>query len=224
MTTARYPNEDALREGLAIYRDEMSEFVARVLRRKQGAQLAQTVSNSLTDRQQQSFDDNMRENGGNVARSIEVGFIPNLVDRNWSDLFRHQFAKATTARNRLRTIRDIRNDLSHDTSSQDMTADEAETRLYIISEALESINRPDQAREVLEIRARVRDAGQTQPTQPTLVPSPEPEHRNGNGNGHTLKPWRETMRPKEDVAEGSFIEADFAADLQQVFDGTAPAM
>ena len=222
MTTAQYPNEDALRKGLAIYRDEMSEFVTRALRQKQGSRLEQTIAGSLADPQRQSFDDNMRDNGNNVPRSIEIGFIPNLVERNWSDLFQHQFAKATTARNRLRTIRDIRNDLSHNTSGHDITADEAETRLYIISEALESINRPDQAKQVMEIRSRVRDVGQTPSNQPALPLSPEPEQH--NGNGHPLKPWREAMRPKEDVAEGSFIEADFAADLQQVLNGTAPAM
>ena len=222
MTTAQYPNEDALRKGLAIYRDEMSELVARVLRQKTGSRLEQTVANSLTDQQRQNFDDNMQKNDSNVPRSIEIGYIPNLVEKNWSDLFQRQFANATTVRNRLRTIRDIRNDLSHDTSGQDITADEAETRLYIISEALESINRPDQAKEVMEIRSRIRDAEQLQPTQTPLVTRPEPEHR--NGNGRPLKPWRNAMRPKEDVAQGSFIEADFAADLQQVFDGTAPAM
>ena len=37
MTTAQYPNQDALRKGLSIYRDEMSEFVARVLRQKTGS-------------------------------------------------------------------------------------------------------------------------------------------------------------------------------------------
>ena len=73
MTTAQYPNEDALRKGLAIYRDEMSEFVARVMRQKPGSSLDQTIGNSLTDRQRQDFVDNMRENDGNVPRSIESG-------------------------------------------------------------------------------------------------------------------------------------------------------
>ena len=223
MTTAQYPNEDALRKGLAIYRDEMSEFVARVMRQKPGSSLDQTIANSLTDRQRQDFVDNMRENDGNVPRSIEIGFIPNLVEKNWNDLFHNHFAKATTARNRLRTIRDFRNDLAHDTSGKDIIPDEAETRLYVIGEALDSINCPEQAEEVMEIRSRIRNSEQPQPTQPALLPSPEPEHRNGAA-GPTLKPWRHVMRPKGDVAEGSFVEADFAADLQQVVDGTAPAM
>jgi predicted AAA+ superfamily ATPase len=39
----------------------------------------------------------------------------------------------------------------------------------------------------------------------------------------TLKPWREIITPHEDVLEGSFREASFAADLTQVVSGVAPA-
>ena len=95
----------------------------------------------------------MRKNGGDVPRSIEVGFIPNLVERNWSDLFQHQFAKAHTIRTILRTIRDIGND----TGGQDIPAEKAEANLYFISEALARINCPDQAQEVLNIRSRIRN-------------------------------------------------------------------
>ena len=223
MTTAQFPNADALRKGLAIYRDEMSTFIVRILRQKQGSQLDQTVANSLADRQRQDFTDSLRENGGNVDQSIEIGFIPNLVERNWSDLFQHQFAKAATTRNILRTVRDIRNDLSHDTSGQDIPADKAEANLYFISEALTRINRPTSAQEVLDIRSQIRGPAPSQQSQMDLSAPPldsEQEHR----NGHPLKPWRDVMRPKEDVAEGSFLEADFAADIQEVVLGTAPAM
>ena len=195
MTAAQYPNADALREGLDIYRDEMSEFVARVLRQKPGSRLDQTVANSLTDRQRQGFADNMRENDGDVPRSIEIGFIPNLVDRNWSDLFQRQFAKARTIRTILRTIRDIRNDVAHDTSGQDIPAEKAEANLYFISEALASINRPDQAQEVLNIRARIRirnpapvQQSQLEPTAPavpqggTAATSRATSHRASSGH------------------------------------------
>lgn len=39
----------------------------------------------------------------------------------------------------------------------------------------------------------------------------------------TLKPWREVITPHEDVLEGSFHEASFAADLTKVVLGVAPA-
>lgn len=51
MMSARYPNVDALRTALDIYRDEMSKFVARVLRQKPGSHLHQSVAASLNDRQ-----------------------------------------------------------------------------------------------------------------------------------------------------------------------------
>lgn len=38
----------------------------------------------------------------------------------------------------------------------------------------------------------------------------------------TLKPWREVITPHEDVLEGTFQEASFAADLTKVVSGIAP--
>lgn len=39
----------------------------------------------------------------------------------------------------------------------------------------------------------------------------------------SLKPWREIARPHKDVLEGSFKQSEFAADITQVANGTAPA-
>ena len=177
MTTAQYPNADALRKGLDIYRDEMSKFIARVLRQKPGSRLEQTVANSLTDRQRQDFANQMRENGGDVPGSIEIGLIPNLVERNWSDLFQHQFAKANTIRTILRTVRDIRNDVAHDTSGQDTPTDKAEANLYFISEALARINCPDRAQEVLNIRSLIRNPAPVQQNQLELTVPAVPKSR-----------------------------------------------
>ena len=222
MTTAQYPNRGLLWEGLAVYRDEMSEFVARVLRQKPGSRLEQTVAGSLTDQQRQGFDDKMRQNNGDVAQSIEIGFIPNLVERNWADLFqRGRFANPTTIRNRLRIIRDIRNELSHNISGPDLAAEKARANLYFISETLDNINRPEQARQVMALLSRIGDPGTAQtPPDPAPAPAPPPPAR----GGQQLKPWRDAMHPKGDVADGAFLEADFVADLYSVFDGTAPAM
>ena len=230
MPAPNYPNRDALGRGMDIYRAEMSEFIARVLRQKPGARLEQAIIGSLTERQAQDFTTRLPENGGSVPRAIQVGFIPNLVERNWSDLFRDRFKNHTTVRNRLRVIRDIRNDLAHDTSGRDTAAEQAEAGLYLISEALADINCPGPAQEVLGLRDRIRSRAtaadapsETGEPEPTLSPSPSaPAPR--SALAHTLKPWRSAMAPKEDVAEGSFREADFAANLQQVCDGTAPAM
>jgi predicted AAA+ superfamily ATPase len=39
----------------------------------------------------------------------------------------------------------------------------------------------------------------------------------------SLKPWREIARPHKDVLEGSFKQSEFAADITQVANGTAPS-
>ncbi len=39
----------------------------------------------------------------------------------------------------------------------------------------------------------------------------------------SLKPWREIAIPHEDVLKGTFQQAEFAADLSRVHDGTATA-
>ena len=38
-----------------------------------------------------------------------------------------------------------------------------------------------------------------------------------------LQPWREVITPHNDVASGDFNQAEFAADLSKVHNGTAPA-
>ncbi|MES9903322.1 MAG: hypothetical protein ABW168_11695 [Sedimenticola sp.] len=39
----------------------------------------------------------------------------------------------------------------------------------------------------------------------------------------SLKPWREIATPHKDVLEGTFKQSEFAADITQVANGTAPA-
>ena len=39
----------------------------------------------------------------------------------------------------------------------------------------------------------------------------------------TLKPWREIAEPHEDVRRGTFVQAEFAADITRVHTGTATA-
>ena len=215
-----YPNRDALQRGLDLYRSNMSEFVARQLRQKPGTRLPQAVIDSLADNQRLDFAAKLQENGGDVAAAIEIGFIPRLVEQNWSDLFQRRFRDARTIRNTLRTIRDLRNNLAHDTSGQDVAAGLAETGLYHISEALANINCPEQSQEVLAIRSGIQQTGPPPAVAPTLTPPAAPR----SVDIRSLKAWPLVMQPNSDVAEGSFQEAEFAANLQQVYDGSAAAV
>ena len=221
MTTAQYPNRDALQQGLNVYRDEMSAFIARCLRQRQGSTLVASISRSLTDRQAQDFEDNLQENDGQVEAAIEIGFVPRLVEQNWAETFQRELRGSRTIRNTLRVIRDLRNELAHDSTGEDIATGKAETGLYHVSEALSSINRPEQQKAVLAIRDRVRQGEEASSTpQLELIPSPP----SSAGNGQAPKPWRDVMTPSPDVEDGSFEEAEFAANLQQVYDGSAAAV
>ena len=58
------------------------------------------------------------------------------------------------------------------------------------------------------------------------MPSPETQDRKESAqsrSSNNLTPWREVIRPNNDVALGTFEAAEFAADLQQVHDGRADA-
>ena len=220
MTTAQYPNRDALQQGLNIYQSNMSQFIAHHLRQKPGSRLTDTITKSLPDRQAQEFADCLQKNGQKVEEAIEIGFIPPLIERNWTDIFQGQFGGQRTIRNTLQVIRDIRNTLAHDYTGNDFDLDKAETGLYLISEALANIKRPEQ-QQVLKIRDRIRqNSRQPSVSQPPLIPGSTPQ----NGNSTDLKPWREVIAPTTDVADGSFQESEFAANLQQVYDGSAVAV
>ena len=251
-----YPHRDALQWGLDLYRKDMSDFIVRHLRQKPGLRLPQAVANSLADRQRQDFEANMQENGGDVAAAIEITFIPRLIEYNWNDLFQQPFRGTRTIRNTLRILRDLRNTLAHNTSGQDIPAEMAQTGLYHISEALVSINRPEQSQEVLARRARIQPtvpppetaanpvAAAAPPVPPAAAaslaadppaasppaataaaaPSARPPAAARSGDFRNLKAWRLAIQPNGDVADGSFLEAEFAANLQQVYDGSAPAV
>ena len=216
-----YPNRDALQRGLNLYRSSMSEFIVRHLRQKPGTRLPEAVVASLADNQQRDFAANMQGNGGDVAGAIDINFIPRLVEQNWSDIFQQRFRGTRTIRNTLRTIRDLRNNLAHDTSGQDIETGMAETGLYHIGEALASINQPEQSQEIASIRNRIQ---QTALPAAATAPTVSPPAETRSGDVRALKPWRLVIRPNSDVADGSFQEAEFAANLQQVYDGSAPAV
>ena len=55
---------------------------------------------------------------------------------------------------------------------------------------------------------------------PDSPPRDEPAQRQPRSST-TLAPWRDVVRINQDVAQGVFSQAEFAADLQQVHDGRA---
>ena len=182
-------------------------------------QVEDLIARSLNDRRADEFRGNVR--GGSAAQdAIDINDFPVLVNRNWRDTFSQEFGGERVVQNQLWMISDARNKVAHP-AQHDIELEYSRSRLYDIADALGRINRPTEKQAVEEIRANlVRQPSQTtapsdtQPTQPTLP-------RQTTRTAQNLKPWRDVIAPSPDVALGSFQEAEFAADLQQVHDGSA---
>ena len=186
-----------------------------------GITVESSIRRSLSPHQADLFDHHLRQNK-DLASAVDVNFFPSLVQRNWREAFSTAFGDERTIQNQLWMIAEARNQVSHP-ATQDLDAEYTRARLYDIADALGRINASEQKRAVEEIRARLvapAASVQSQPFPP------------GSGNGEqnrtdqsrsvsSLPPWRDVIRPNQDVAQGSFQQAEFAADLQQVHDGRA---
>ena len=122
--------------------------------------------------------------------------------------------------NKLWLVKDGRDKVSHP-SPQDLDSEYVRTQLFLIADVLNVVGAAQKA-EVEKIRDRLLGAD----VPDARLPLPEVDPANGRpaqqrGASPNLKPWREVIRPRHDVVQGTYSQAEFAADLQQVHDGRA---
>ena len=215
---AEYPNKDALTEALDVYVDAMRPFVHRCMRRIRGTTAGEAIAGALNDRAREHFRDRLAR-GESVEGAIDANDIPHVVNRRW-DEFGPEFGNDRSVINLLWVIRDARNRAAH-RGERDTDVRDAQAFLTHVADVLRRIGRAEAATRVDAIRAGLDAAGDASepPAPPEAAPPAAATRRNGGRLG--LKPWREAARPNSDVMEGTFREAEFAADLQQVYDGRA---
>ena len=217
MTKTERPNRDALSDALDIYRDAMRPFIVRYLKRVKGRRIEDVIGESLHDRQAEQFRHHLQRNDS-VEAAIDINDFPNLVGKQWYAVFKQAFGDDRTVQSLLWMIVTVRNEVAHP-NTRDMDAEYARSRLYDIADVLGRINASDAKREVEGIRDRL--VGESDPREtPSESENAKPARKSRASN---LKPWRDVMPPSSDVALGTFQEAEFAADLQQVHDGRALA-
>ena len=142
---------------------------------------------------------------------IDIGNFPYLFREYWHDVFKHCFDPDRDIRSAVGLITEARNNVSHPETG-DIDPSYALSRLHEIAEILGQINAPDQKREVEVIRDKLLTRA-----VPTVDTKPKLPRRKASD----LKSWRDVIRPNTDVIEGSFRKSEFAADLQEVFEGNA---
>ena len=142
---------------------------------------------------------------------IDVGDFPYLFREYWHDVFKHLFDSDRDIRSAVGIITEARNKVAHP-QTEDFSSAYALSRLHEIADILGQINVPEQKREVEAIRDKLlASAASTVEARPKL-----PRRKAAD-----LTPWRDVIRPNTDVIEGTFRKSEFAADLQEVFEGRA---
>ena len=231
MTTVNRPNRDALNRALDLFRDAMRPFIVRCLRSVRGGQVDLLIAVALRDRAAEQFRANLHKNDS-VEAAIDINDFPHLVQQYWRDAFGHRFDRDRSVISKLWLIVEGRNQAVH-ADTRDMELADAITHMTHVADVLGKMNSPNEKREVEDIRDGLLsrpDSSETplmperteETPQPPERPSTEAAVQSARSSG-SLKPWREVIRPNADVALGTFHEAEFVADLQQVYDGRANA-
>ena len=143
--------------------------------------------------------------------AIDIGDFPHLFRRHWREAFEHCFDSDRDIRSAVGLITEARNNVSHPETG-DMDFGYALSRLHEIAEMLGQINAPEQKREVEAIRDKVLASA---------APSVESKPKLPRRKASALTSWRDVIHPNTDVIEGTFRKSEFAADLQEVFEGKA---
>lgn len=129
--------------------------------------------------------------------------------QEWNDVFRKTLGKAD--RSLLSECQDIRNTWAH---SSAFSTDNAYRALDTAGRLLSAVSAPEsdqvdkQKQELM--RMRYEDQARRETRRAAVAPT-EGQPMSG------LKPWREITTPHPDVASGRYQQAEFAADLWQVY-------
>ena len=129
-----------------------------------------------------------------------------VVLDNWQNVFRDELR--STGRNLVGEARDWRNKWAH---NEPFSRDDAYRSLDTIERLLALIDAPEAA----EVGATKNDLMRQRLEAETKKVTPKPDALFTEPSAGLL-PWREVIQPHNDVAQGKFALAEFAANLHQV--------
>jgi predicted AAA+ superfamily ATPase len=195
-------NYDRIGKALKLLNSGLAPFVAAEFKRVFPDDALKTAKGYFTD---------TRGLNDDIA-SWDTSAIFKLMENGWADVFSDKFSR--THRSMVVELRDIRNRWAHEDTK--FTGDDVYRTLDTIERLLLAISSPlaDQVAaekgEVLRLRylEGTRTEARKQQNQPI---SPD--------TTHGLPAWRDVITPHDDVARGSYQQAEFAADLWQVYLG-----
>ena len=212
-------NLEYVQKGFRILHPLMAAYIAQEMSREYKNGWWQEVLTSLGD---QGWDLPSDGEWSALVDSLDIANCLRLLDRQWGPLFRRLLTKDKRAF--ANELMGVRNTVSH-AGSQDMKQDDAERALDTMARLCEDID----LQGAEDIRALLRELrygtsmGSTTVTQASIAPE-QSKAKTEVGvltriSGSKLPSWREIIEPHPDVAQGRYLNAEFAADLSQVARG-----
>ncbi len=200
-------NHGRVGDVLELLNRGLRPFVERELQAVHGDQWQEVVSQTLHD-----------DRGAvKVTMKGEVNWdtynLLIVMWDQWNAVFRNTLGHAE--RSLVSELRDVRNRWAHQTP---FNSDDAYRALDSVDRLLTAISAPE-AKELKEqknalLRVRFDEQRRGEMRKHAIAPT-EGSPLSG------LKPWREVVTPHRDVAGGKYQQAEFAADLWQVYLGEA---
>ena len=199
-------NHERVGRGLELLRTGLGPFVEREFKRSVHA-------GNLDDyRLRQLADDpSLRRR----ASEWDVAMLLKLMWEAWNEVFRTILGRSD--RSLVSELRDHRNKWAH---QELFSSDDAYRVLDSAQRLLTSVSAPQVQeidtlkQELLRVRYQEQVRGEQRKKGRTTV---------ADGAVAGLKPWREVVTPHQDVASGRYQQAEFAADLWQIYLGQGTA-
>ncbi len=193
-------NHERVGRALALLSEGVAPFVERECQARYGERWLAAVAR---------MDPGTIQSGKRVSPT-DAQFLLKVIWDEWQSVFRTTLGQSE--RTYVSELREVRNRWAHQGA---FSGDDAYRALDSVHRLLLAVSAADEAIEVDRMRQdllRGRFAEQARSTQRRVAVAPV-EGRPAGG----LKPWREVVTPHPDVASGRYRQAEFAADLHQVW-------
>ncbi len=194
-------NHERVGKAMELLQAGLAPFAAREVTARLGAQEG--------GRLMASFAEGDRLLAGKCMAQWDVAALLNFLWTRWNEVFNRVLGNAE--RSLVSELRDHRNRWAH---QEAFTADDAYRALDSAARLLAAVSAPEtQELEKMKLELlRLRFDEQVRSEKRKETSSTVESEVTGN-----LKPWREVVTPHPDVASGRYQQAEFAADLWQVY-------
>ncbi len=190
-------NRQRIGKALDLLKDGLYPFVEREMKAKYQDQWRNRAAESFKNRE--ASDLNWQD----------AYTLLHIMWHNWNNVF--STTLGSFQRSLVAELRDVRNRWAHQES---FSTDDADRALDSIHRLLQDVSAP-QAQVVDEMKHELRRITYEERARRESHKLANSMLEGGAGGG--FKPWRDVVTPHRDVASGKYQQAEFAADLWQVY-------